>query len=1079
MRNYNIQIRIDDQLVDFESIESLPVFIRKKFDRITSVIGAETSEVSALSNVLRLPASLRNQEVLKNPHLFNSKTQKPYTISVVNNGNEVFLGNAIIDRAASSNYPDKISLRILGEGFGVWQRLEGMSLREVNMDSNPWTQQEITESWIQTYDDGKKGVFAPVVYGQTTGNASVSPNERIFANQFCNIRFFDPNNTSRKEVSYTEFVLSDGSKIDITFQGKKEFPQEDGTVISVDIDKKLNTLTENFEDILLSIIKERFEEKGYTYDEIQIAYQVSNSQLILYIFNTNAPIVSLNAEYTDGAIFLPEGYPRNILPEIDGCIDNYAFSYQDFRFHTYHIHILKSIFEGHLGYSLTSEFLSLQEFKEQVYLFGVGDEITRSNVTEEYRVELSHSSFYQPNLSIQFEPATVDIYSEINNTGFTAAFIPIVGDIYSIEFTATTGLDVKRFIIRVLNADNTVNRNETILFGSINQDNKREFSVIADVEIEIGQKLVIVPTVEFGNTFDNQGSHSLRIRESTKAYFGADFDISSCLHDRAVKDYLKGISHQFCLAWVINPVTRNVLVEPRFDYEVNGVKKKGIYSSFENGLFQDNDTSEYELIYIDAFGEFIVMGFGTDSDDVIYQKNEERNSNPELRLFDVKISLNNLGQQPTFSRNPYFSTLTLYAFPTIMSTELPTLLPSSQDKTDLANLIAPTFVAQAKTGLIFRDAATITIDNEGQVNVPLIAQNLPKNQFNENQITSSFALCYSDCLALSKDRTGINTRMKGLISTFYEQYFELIREGKVLESSVNLWEHEVNNNFLKRIKTINTPSGISDFIAYDIDGFSPFKIESTSISFIKNVPKQARSINQINHYLLKTIPTGSQKEFRFTPNFACDVFSITDIRLSNYLSVPLNYPFSDSQADLDRLQNELSAFVFSQGYTANVSVVKNQFGKVEIIINSELSFLDVVYNCTISGVSNLVSQVFLEDSNTLKCDYNVSYIIDVSGIVLTTITLAGNTFISLPQSQYNMPSEASTLEADIIQSLNNLGIAYDAVSVTVNGLVTNQTTTFPRILRISITQTTVTFVDIQTVRNSESIITPFVKSNCM
>lgn len=169
----DIQIKVNNQLMDFDDSEQFPLTITKETDKFLELIGATGSTARNSSQSLILPASKRNSIILENIHIPNAvkpTVKELVPISIVVNGSALFNGVCTVKRTRRSAYhPEVYELKLQGDGRDVWALLEDVNLRDIPMGEVLWTNQNITDSWTGSVDTGWAGVFAPVVYGATKG----------------------------------------------------------------------------------------------------------------------------------------------------------------------------------------------------------------------------------------------------------------------------------------------------------------------------------------------------------------------------------------------------------------------------------------------------------------------------------------------------------------------------------------------------------------------------------------------------------------------------------------------------------------------------------------------------------------------------------------------------------------------------------------------------------------------------------------------------------------------------------------------------------------------------------------------
>lgn len=168
-----ILIQLDGQPVDYEDSESLDLSLVKRTDRITEVVGADGVELDNPLESITLPATTGNHAIYDQIALLHpavgialSKVTRAFA-----DGTIFFAGSSILRKASVKRNPSKLVLEMLGDGLSVWNQLEGVSLRDLDLGTYQWDTSSITTSWVAS-PPGIQGIFAPVVYGKTTGDAA-------------------------------------------------------------------------------------------------------------------------------------------------------------------------------------------------------------------------------------------------------------------------------------------------------------------------------------------------------------------------------------------------------------------------------------------------------------------------------------------------------------------------------------------------------------------------------------------------------------------------------------------------------------------------------------------------------------------------------------------------------------------------------------------------------------------------------------------------------------------------------------------------------------------------------------------
>ena len=456
-----------------------------------------------------------------------------------------------------------------------------------------------------------------------------------------------------------------------------------------------------------------------------------------------------------------------------------TFSPNDFRLAVYYIPILRAIFKK-VGYQIESRFFQSFLMRDAVYLYGNGAKMKRGAIGNIGAVVKQPNIHYYNTVAsfvIDFDTEVSDPQNQFNNNIFTVA------NLGEFEFALTISPQMNTDIEFVItNGSYTTTAKYTIA------DN--ETAVVKHtVTLEVGQTVTIK-----GYCLDN-GAPSvvnfaeLKIAATTKPMLGTSIDVASCLHDKPIKDFLRGVTHQFCGAWRVNETIKRVYFEPRFDYveEINGTKTT--YEGFYNNASKPStyllaDVETIETTFNIPFGEKLTIGYAEDSNDPLEVEYKKSGS---VIPYSATIGFNKRGGKESSSRNPYFTNLyqskpngikRASALPTVLpqgykiGEVLPGTVVTEGTPPESKTIGTPTFESSPKCGLMLRGQGAIKIKKEGAFYTnypcPLITQQFePQNSLNYN-----FSMSYADTT-----RSLDNQLVKGLISNLFQKYFAIIRQG--------------------------------------------------------------------------------------------------------------------------------------------------------------------------------------------------------------------------------------------------------------------------------------------------------------
>jgi len=172
-----IIIKLNGSDVDFDEISSFPLSITKKTDNFQQVVGGAGDEVSNVFNRLVLPLTNRNINAILDGNIITTISDALYsqfTIIVVVKGSIAFSGTGVLTSVNRTNLGGQAVFQVTGGGTTVWEQLEGVGLREIDMGSTEYTSENVANSNFQLPTTNPV-IYAPVIYGITQGNDDPLP----------------------------------------------------------------------------------------------------------------------------------------------------------------------------------------------------------------------------------------------------------------------------------------------------------------------------------------------------------------------------------------------------------------------------------------------------------------------------------------------------------------------------------------------------------------------------------------------------------------------------------------------------------------------------------------------------------------------------------------------------------------------------------------------------------------------------------------------------------------------------------------------------------------------------------------
>ena len=316
----------------------------------------------------------------------------------------------------------------------------------------------------------------------------------------------------------------------------------------------------------------------------------------------------------------------------------------------------------------------------------------------------------------------------------------------------------------------------------------------------------------------------------------ADTDIylATALHPHPVRDFLNAISHQFSLLWDINTVTKQIRVEPRFNYQVDGEQYTGFYDALTiKPVEVDQATIEHD--HADFFGQFLKIGYQQAGG---YLFTVLAGSNPlDVPVFGVRFDTGSSTAKGTEAYNNLFAVLPMFKYGSF--SYLPAVLGDGykQDSEDLPE--EWTSEGPITTALVYRDNATILYDeNRPEVAVkvaPLLAQRLPNTTLNGQPLDKNYQVAFSD------------GPVPGLVTMLYRQYLAVVQCPELVQATAPMKAHQFQQEDFRGLRAVQLGSTRSSWVSVSITDFDP-AAGVASRELIKFMPVTEAVVNSIVHY---------------------------------------------------------------------------------------------------------------------------------------------------------------------------------------------------------------------------------------
>ena len=626
-------------------------------------------------------------------------------------------------------------------------------------------------------------------------------------------------------------------------------------------------------------------------------------------------------------------------------IERAAFHLRDLRASVYYPAIFEAI-ERFTGYKFESTFFTLPIFQDHVYLFSVAE--------EDLRDVFVPSCFFEAS-------AAPNLYSN-------GAVIALSDTLFSCdvewgEWDADTYIasEDQTFIFQIqIRASN-------VLFISM----EKETAAAPAVWIPFfAWNTVVGDAIEGGGTFFINAGDRLRWRiftiddgdpddptflqsNLTAGYLRGDIDqtgtglrertlyIESFLHDASIRDFMRGVSHQFCLAWLVDSLTKRVYVEPRFDYYIEKQRYVGFYSANRDRLSSDMQQIEFsrEGYFNNAIQLYYIQGGG--------------------RRFEQRLALANSAAEGVIyligseargrdgnSPNPFWQMLTQYigSFTELASSMLPALMeddwipgePLPGGDWVSGQLRAPNYSTKGNPtcALLQRGCATIEYD-DGNIltdsvtyDVPWAAQYIDSATPNGQPLEKLYASSYCESVAIRSGQEDVI--LNGLATMFYRTFFATVEYPEEGYAEFDIDPIFVASLPFRATYVTQQPYNTAEWILLQINDFEAASIRSTRLVLLKKKTPTLAELFKLRHWRFSYFSVAES---------ACDERAqdvseanensrdVVAIQTSTGWVLPLRYPFIGQVAgEAQRLKSELSMLLmyaqvpFSE---INVQVVFN------------------------------------------------------------------------------------------------------------------------------------------------------------
>lgn len=355
---------------------------------------------------------------------------------------------------------------------------------------------------------------------------------------------------------------------------------------------------------------------------------------------------------TDSVVWGPIWFQEPTGPGTNG------FTVSDMRPSVPEWWIVKHIFESLLGVSIESNFYGLEYFRRHLHLYTSNELDAKDSTTYPFRVSRTADVPGTANqwVTIGFDDETSgtngDNFNVITNGVFT---VPANGDYrFKVQAFSTGGPTTQSLRMRVIGGTNAI--------YAIPLNLQVNGGVWTSPIIPLGNAQQVV--IEF-KTLNNSILLAGATWEGNRvvaAGVGSTVELSSCLPDRPVTEFLAGITHKYNLAWNYVDEIKQVRFEPRFSYILpDGTFHDGMYKSPNTTDPRDwskrMNTQKVTTRLMRPWGSSVAMG-AQPEDSELY-KSMTKNDRDEIPLMGSKFRFTNTTDKGKTDLNPYYEDLIL------------------------------------------------------------------------------------------------------------------------------------------------------------------------------------------------------------------------------------------------------------------------------------------------------------------------------------------------------------------------------------------------------------------------------------
>lgn len=637
------------------------------------------------------------------------------------------------------------------------------------------------------------------------------------------------------------------------------------------------------------------------------------------LWNRANILQSFSDTYADGAkgLFAPAIYGQPTGTALLD-IENAGFKDADFRYHVYYPAIVDAIFAA-VGYSNASQFYHHPVFQEHVHCF-------HGEKYPVWKTPPMPCNF----TAVKFVPQTINNFEQVNfqnasggsgssclqfsTNGLEITFLD--DDVFNFDFQATAQNQSGTFANTGIEI--WLNNQPHVFVAAQASTNAGGFQYDKQFELQVNTNDVLSI---YANCNGSGSLQSINFTGTGTKFtpINARFFVQGCLPDEPVKDFLRGISHQFCLGWDINDITKQAAFEPRFPSKIGDERLPGFYHSLGalgNGtggagwVDAEPDVTAYTREYLHPFGSELVVAYQQKT------KFAERNypdDDSGIPAYGVRFTMRNPNLKPVTSWNPYFQFLPQGNFSSVITSNLPTFIDDLDDEGNLPTADDAKYDNLITCGLVYRGNARFYFDGDTETtSAPWISQFIDKYR-PWGIVEKSFSGSYADVLA---SNPGLNPEpYPGLASTFYRDYAATCRRGVGISGKINVPFWRIVAESVRYLRRLNLNNYRNFWIFTEINKFKPTQFTTTGFKAIQKFTADIFDVTQKEkHWQIESFPKAqtlcdysAKGTFKISPDENIEVIGIY---LSNQYLLPLSYPYKSTiSGEPERLVADLQNFL--------------------------------------------------------------------------------------------------------------------------------------------------------------------------